>query len=52
MDGEILDHSLNLSGGVDERDAGFGIERLADGTIVQRDTPQAETRDEAREREH
>jgi hypothetical protein len=52
MDSEIVDHSLNLSGGVDERDAGFGVERLADGTIVQRDTPQADTHDEGHERQH
>jgi len=47
---EVLDHSLNLSGGVDERDAGFGIERLPDGSIVQREPAAEERDDEVRDR--
>jgi len=47
---DVLDHSLNLSGGVDERDAGFGIERLADGSIVQREPADDERDDEVRDR--
>jgi hypothetical protein len=36
---ELRDHSLNLGGDPGERDLGFGIDRLADGSIVQREEP-------------
>jgi hypothetical protein len=47
---DVRDHSLNLSSGVDERDAGFGIERLPDGSIVQREAAADERDDEVRDR--
>lgn len=37
MNVAIVDHSLNLSGDVTDQDAGFGIDVLPDGTIVQRE---------------
>lgn len=50
MQVDVRDHSLNLSSGVDERDAGFGIERLPDGSIVQREAAADERDDEVRDR--
>lgn len=46
MQVDVLDHSLNLSGGVDERDAGLGIERMPDGSIVQHEPTADERPDE------
>lgn len=37
MSVDVRDHSLNLANEPDERDEGYGIERLADGKIRQRD---------------
>jgi hypothetical protein len=37
MSVDARDHSLNLVSEPDERDEGYGIERLADGRIRQRD---------------
>lgn len=34
---EVRDHSLNLVGEADERDQGYGIEVLPDGSIQQGD---------------
>lgn len=45
---ELRDHSLNLVGAADERDQGYGIEVLPDGTIQQREPAESqadETRD-------
>lgn len=45
---ELRDHSLNLVGEADERDQGYGIEVLPDGTIQQREPAESqadETRD-------
>ena len=45
---ELRDHSLNLVGEADERDQGYGIEVLPDGTIQQREPAETQT-DESRD---